>query len=40
MEAVERFLSENDDVAPDRRCERFMTTLNPKGYLRRERLST
>lgn len=35
MEAVDKFLSENDEFARDARCERFMMTLNPKGYLRR-----
>ena len=35
MEAVDQFLSENDEFAVDQRCERFLMTLNPKGYLRR-----
>lgn len=35
MEAVEQFLAERDDFVVDARCERFMMTLNPKGYLRR-----
>jgi cephalosporin hydroxylase len=35
MEAVERFLAENSDFTVDRRCERFLMTLNPGGYLRR-----
>ena len=35
MEAVDRFLSENDEFVIDRRCERFLMTLNPRGYLRR-----
>ena len=35
MEAVDRFLSQNEDFAVDTRCERFMLTLNPGGYLRR-----
>ena len=35
MEAVETFLSGNDEFAGDQQCERFMMTLNPKGYLRR-----
>jgi cephalosporin hydroxylase len=35
MEAVTRFLSENEDFAVDRRCERFLMTLNPSGYLKR-----
>ena len=37
MEAVDRFLSENDEFVIDRRCERFLMTLNPRGYLRRNR---
>jgi cephalosporin hydroxylase len=36
MEAAMRFLSENDDFEIDRRCERFLMTLNPSGYLRRK----
>ena len=36
MEAVTRFLSENGDFEIDRRCERFLMTLNPSGYLRRK----
>jgi cephalosporin hydroxylase len=39
MEAVDRFLSESDEFAIDRRCERFLMTLNPKGYLRRGKAS-
>jgi cephalosporin hydroxylase len=35
MEAVNRFLSETDDFVIDERCQRFMMTLNPRGYLRR-----
>ena len=35
MEAVERFLAANDEFAIDPRCERFLMTLNPNGYLRR-----
>ena len=35
MEAVDHFLSENREFIVDRRCERFMMTLNPRGYLRR-----
>jgi cephalosporin hydroxylase len=35
MEAVEKFLSENDDFVIDERCERFLMTLYPRGYLRR-----
>ena len=35
MEAAGRFLSENDEFEIDERCERFLLTMNPKGYLRR-----
>ncbi|HXW23542.1 MAG TPA: CmcI family methyltransferase [Xanthobacteraceae bacterium] len=35
MEAVEKFLAQTDEFASDRRCERFLLTLNPKGYLKR-----
>jgi cephalosporin hydroxylase len=35
MEAVAKFLGQNDEFAIDERCERFLMTLNPKGYLRR-----
>ena len=35
MEAVGKFLSERDDFVIDQRCERFLMTLNPRGYLRR-----
>jgi cephalosporin hydroxylase len=35
MEAVNRFLSARQDFEIDERCERFMMTLNPRGYLRR-----
>jgi cephalosporin hydroxylase len=37
MEAVDKFLAENDEFVTDRRCERFLMTLNPAGYLRRNR---
>jgi cephalosporin hydroxylase len=37
MEAVDKFLAENDEFVVDERCERFLMTLNPKGYLRRVR---
>jgi cephalosporin hydroxylase len=40
MEAVERFLAETDEFVSDRRCERFLMTLNPKGYLKRVRSAT
>lgn len=36
MEAVTKFLSENEDFAYDDRCARFLMTLNPGGYLRRK----
>ena len=36
MEAVDKFLSENDEFVVDKRCERFLLTLNPRGYLRRK----
>lgn len=35
MEAADKFLSENDEFMVDTHCERFLMTLNPKGYLRR-----
>lgn len=35
MEAVERFLSQTDEFVSDERCERFLMTLQPRGYLRR-----
>jgi cephalosporin hydroxylase len=37
MEAIDRFLSENDEFAIDQRCERFLMTLYPRGYLTRTR---
>jgi cephalosporin hydroxylase len=37
MEAVDQFLSENGGFVIDQRCERFLMTLNPMGYLRRHR---
>jgi cephalosporin hydroxylase len=37
LEAVEKFLAENDEFAIDERCERFLMTLNPRGYLKRVR---
>lgn len=39
MEAVERFLSESAEFEIDERCQRFMMTLNPRGYLRRAKSS-
>ena len=35
MEAVEKFLSQTDEFVIDERCERFLMTLQPRGYLRR-----
>lgn len=35
MEAVDKFLAERDEFIIDRRCERFLMTLYPRGYLRR-----
>jgi len=35
MEAVDRFLSQNKNFIIDERCERFLMTLQPRGYLRR-----
>ncbi len=35
MEAVEKFLSQNDEFVIDRRCERFLMTQYPHGYLKR-----
>jgi cephalosporin hydroxylase len=37
MEAVDRFLAENDEFSVDERCERFLMTINPRGYLRRRK---
>lgn len=37
MEALERFLSDTDEFVSDSRCERFLMTSNPKGYLKRVR---
>lgn len=34
-EAVEAFLAEDPEFYADRSCERFMLTMNPRGYLRR-----
>ena len=36
MEAVDKFLAENDEFEIDQRCERFLMTLYPHGYLRRK----
>ena len=35
MEAVDKFLAGNRDFVIDEACERFLMTLNPRGYLRR-----
>jgi cephalosporin hydroxylase len=35
MEALDRFLGESSEFKIDERCQRFMMTLNPRGYLRR-----
>jgi cephalosporin hydroxylase len=35
MEAVEEFLTSNDQFRPDREAERLMFTMHPKGYLKR-----
>jgi hypothetical protein len=35
MEALEQFLADNDEFTIDKQCERFLMSLNPKGYLRR-----
>ncbi len=34
-EAIQQFLAQSDEFAIDARCERFMLTLNPSGYLKR-----
>lgn len=36
-EAVEIFIAENDQYEIDSSCERFLLTMNPKGYLKRVR---
>lgn len=36
-EAVDRLLSESDEFVVDERCERFLMTFNPRGYLRRSK---
>jgi cephalosporin hydroxylase len=35
MEAVEQFMCENQDFQIDKRCEKFLVTANPSGFLRR-----
>ena len=37
MEAVEEFLTENGSFREDESCERFLLTMNPRGFLLRER---
>ena len=37
MEALDRFLAATDEFVSDKRCERFLLTSNPKGYLKRIR---
>lgn len=37
MEALDRFLATSDDYVVDADRERFMMTLNPRGFLRRVR---
>ncbi len=37
MEAVDALLAGGDEFEVDLRCERFLLTLNPRGYLRRVR---
>lgn len=39
MEAVRAFLAQNDEFVMDRRCERFLMTTNPCGFLKRVRPS-
>jgi hypothetical protein len=36
MEAVEKFLATTNDFVIDERCERFLMTLHPRGYLKRK----
>lgn len=36
-EALAQFFSQNDEFVIDRRCERFLLTMHPKGFLRRVR---
>ena len=37
MEAVNEFLLENKDFIVDKNCEKFLMSLNPRGYLMRVR---
>lgn len=36
MEAITQFMQENSDFQIDQRCEKFLLTFNPSGYLRRK----
>jgi cephalosporin hydroxylase len=36
FEAVEDFLAEHAEFEPDPQCERYLLTMNPNGYLRRQ----
>ena len=38
-EAIEQFMKENDDFQIDRSKEAFLATFNPKGYLKRIKIS-
>jgi cephalosporin hydroxylase len=40
MEALDRFFAQNDEFVIDQRCERFLLTLHPAGYLRRSKPSS
>jgi cephalosporin hydroxylase len=40
MEAVEAFLARTGDFVIDDRCERFLMTLHPRGYLKRKERTT
>jgi cephalosporin hydroxylase len=40
MEAVDKFLSQGNEFVIDQRCQRFLMTLNPKGYLKRQKSRT
>ena len=36
MEAIDEFLPDHPEYEIDNRCERFMVTFNPRGFLRRK----
>ena len=36
MEALDTFMKENNDFVIDKRCEKFLLTFNPRGFLRRK----